>query len=85
MRSFAPVDGFVPDLIVAKELRVLGALGVDAAAYRAAFALLEAGSWPFSDLPRRCVGFDDTAELLGSMAGEPGASPPPVHGVFVPG
>ena len=51
----------------------------------AAFALLAAGSWPFADLPRRCVGFDDAAELLGSMAGEPGAAPPPVHGVFVPG
>ena len=85
MRSFAPVDGFVPDVIVAKELRVLGALGVDAAAYRAAFALLAAGTWPFADLPRRCVGFDDAADLLRSMAGEPGAAPPPVHGVFVPG
>lgn len=84
MRAFAPVDGFVPDVIVAKELRVLGALGVDAAAYRAAFALLIAGSWPFAELPRRCVGFDDAADLLRSMAGEPGASPPPVHGVFVP-
>jgi alcohol dehydrogenase len=84
MRSFAPVEGFVPDLIVAKELRVLGALGVDAAAYRAAFALLVAGPWPFADLPRRCVGFDDAADLLRSMAGEPGAAPPPVHGVFVP-
>jgi hypothetical protein len=31
------------------------------------------------------VGFDDAAELLESMAGEPGAAPPPVHGVFVPG
>jgi alcohol dehydrogenase len=85
MRSFAPVDGFVPDLIVAKELRVLGTLGVDAAAYRAAFALLAAGTWPFADMPRRCVGFDDTADLLESMAGEPGAAAPPVHGVFVPG
>jgi alcohol dehydrogenase len=84
MRSFAPVDGFVPDLIVAKELRILGALGVDAAAYGAAFALLEAASWPFADLPRRCVGFEDAAELLRSMAGEPGTGPPPVHGVFVP-
>jgi alcohol dehydrogenase len=85
MRSFAPVDGFVPDVIVAKELQILGALGVDAAAYRAAFALLAAGSWPFADLPRRCVGFDAAADLLRSMAGEPGAAPPPVHGVFVPG
>jgi alcohol dehydrogenase len=85
MRGFAAVDGFVPDVIVAKELKVLGALGVDEAAYRAAFDLLVAGSWPFADLPRRSAGFDDAADLLRSMAGEPGAAPPPVHGVFVPG
>jgi alcohol dehydrogenase len=85
MRSFAPVDGFVPDLIVAKELRVLGALGVDAAAYQAAFAVLAAARWPFADLPRRCAGFGAAADLLRSMAGEPDAAPPPVHGVFVPG
>jgi alcohol dehydrogenase len=85
MRGFAAVDGFVPDVIVAKELRVLGALGVDEAAYRAAFDLSVAGSWPFADLPRRSAGFDDAADLLRSMAGEPGAAPPPVHGVFVPG
>jgi alcohol dehydrogenase len=85
MRGFAAVDGFVPDVIVAKELKVLGALGVDEAAYRAAFDLLVAGSWPFADLPRRSAGFDDAADLLRSMAGEPGAEPPPVHGVFVPG
>jgi alcohol dehydrogenase len=84
MRGFAAVDDFVPDVIVAKEVRVLGALGVDAAAYRAAFDLLAAGSRPFADLPRRCVGFADAADLLRSMAGEPGAAPPPVHGVFVP-
>jgi alcohol dehydrogenase len=84
MRSFAPVEGFVPDVIVAKELRVLGALGVDAAAYQAAFTLLVAGSWPFAELPRRCVGFGAASDLLASMAGEPGAAPPPVHGVFVP-
>jgi alcohol dehydrogenase len=85
MRGFAAVEGFVPDVIVAKELKVLGALGVDEAAYRAAFDLLVAGSWPFADLPRRSAGFDDAADLLRSMAGEPGAAPPPVHGVFVPG
>jgi alcohol dehydrogenase len=84
IRGFRAVD-FVPDLIVAKELRVLGALGVDIAAYQEALDMLAAGRWPFADLPRRCVGFDGAAGLLGSMAGEPGAEPPPVHGVIVPG
>ncbi len=35
-----PVPEFQPDLIVFKELRIVGALGVDSAAYRRALALL---------------------------------------------
>jgi alcohol dehydrogenase len=81
------LPGFDPDLIVYKELRVLGALGVDVAAYRAAFELLDARRFSFADLPRRIVGFDGAAALLADMAGEhpqPGAPEPPVHGVIVP-
>ena len=75
--------GFHPDLIVYKELRIFGALGVDVAAYEAALALLAGGRYPFADLPRRVVGLDGAAELLRSMAGEAEA-PPPVHGVITP-
>src|SRR5207248_3165926 len=39
-RGSADTPGFWPDLIVFKELRILGALGVDAPAYRAALELL---------------------------------------------
>ena len=83
-RASGETPGFWPDLIVFKELRILGALGVDAPAYRDALALLSAGSYPFADLPRRVVGFDDLPDLLGSMAGESGSAPPPVHGVLAP-
>lgn len=76
--------GPLADLIVFKELRVLGALGVDAPAYRSALELLDSGRYPFADLPRRTVGFDGMADLLRSMAGE-GDEPLPVHGVLVPG
>lgn len=75
--------GFWPDHIVYKELRVLGALGVDADAYRAALDLLAADRYPFADLPRSCVGLGGAGELLQIMAGE-GADAPPVHGVIVP-
>ncbi len=50
---------FNPDHLVYKELRVLGALGVDVAAYRPALDLLAGGRYPFADLPREVVGFDD--------------------------
>ena len=74
--------GFSADAVVFKELRLLGALGVDAPAYRAAFELLASGAFPFADLPRRCVGLDDAASLLESMGGRD--THPPVHGVIEP-
>ena len=82
-RGGGGTPGFDPDLIVYKELRVLGALGVDAAAYEEALALLASGRFPFADLPRRVVGLSDASELLRDMAGE--GDIPPVHGVIVPG
>lgn len=75
--------GFWPDLIVYKELRLLGALGVDTASYRAALDLLAGGRYPFADLPRQVAGLDGAGDLLLAMAGE-GDGRPPVHGVVVP-
>jgi len=50
--------GFLADAVVYKELKIIGALGVDAPAYRAALKLLASGRYPFATLPRRCVGLD---------------------------
>jgi alcohol dehydrogenase len=82
-RGFVEAPGFHPDVVVYKELRIVGALGVDAPAYRAALDLLAAGAFPFAELPRVRAGFGDLEELLQAMAGEPGTEAP-VHGVFVP-
>ncbi len=82
-RGTAETPGFHPDHLVYKELRLLGALGVDAPAYRAALDLLAGGRYPFAELAREVAGFDTLAELLATMAGETGRIPP-VHGVFVP-
>jgi len=76
--------GFDPDLIVYKEVRVLGALGVDAPSYRAALALLASGTYPFAGLPRAAAGFAGIEALLRTMAGET-RDDPPVHAVFRPG
>jgi alcohol dehydrogenase len=82
-RGSPETPGFHPDQIVYKELRVLGALGVDGVAYRAALDLLAAGRYPFVDLPRRVTGFDGLDRLLRTMAGE-GDEVPPIHGVVTP-
>ena len=82
-RGREPAEAFSPDTIVYKELRLLGALGVDAVAYKAALELLASRRYPFEELPRRVVGLDDAGELLAAMAGE-SAVTAPVHGVIVP-
>jgi alcohol dehydrogenase len=82
-RGSAETPGFWPDLIVFKELRILGALGVDTAAYRQALDLLASGRYPFDELPRQTAALDDLELLIQTMAGE-GSGPPPVHGVLVP-
>jgi alcohol dehydrogenase len=82
-RGSSDTPGFSPDHVVYKELRILGALGVDAPAYRAALDLLASGRYPFADLPRRCVDLDGADDLVRSMAGE-SDTPPPVHGVLTP-
>jgi len=85
-RGSASTPGFDPDHLVYKELRVLGALGVDVRAYQRALELLASGRHPFAEIPRRTEGFDGLEGLISTLAGEP-AQPgtvPPVHGVFVP-
>jgi len=78
----APTPDFHADHIVYKELRVLGALGVDTESYHAALALLASGSYPFAELSRREVPLDQVEPLLQAMAGE--GDVPPVHGVVRP-
>src|SRR5262249_57636992 len=78
-----PVPEFQADHVVFKELRIVGALGVDSAAYRAALDLLARARYPFAELPRRVVGLDGAEELIRGLAGE-GDLSPPVHGVIAP-
>jgi alcohol dehydrogenase len=82
-RGSGDTPGFWPDQVVYKELRMLGALGVDTAAYRSALDLLASGRYPFADLPRQCASLRETEALLHVMAGT-GDAPAPVHGVVVP-
>jgi alcohol dehydrogenase len=83
-RGAGDVPGVNPDEIVYKELRILGALGVDKRAYAPAFDVLASRRWPFEELPREVVGLTDAALLLAVMAGDVAGATPPVHGVVIP-
>jgi alcohol dehydrogenase len=74
--------GFHPDVLVRKALRIQGARGVDATAYREAIDMLAAGS-PLCDVPRRTAPLAGVEELINVMAGH-GDVPPPIHGVVTP-
>ncbi len=82
-RGARGAPGFQPDTVVRREIRILGALGVDAPAYRDALGVLAGGRYPFAQLPRTVVGLDGVAGLLRDMAGE-GSGAPPLHGVVAP-
>lgn len=82
-RASSDTPGFRPDDIVYKEIRILGALGVDRPAYQAALELLSSGRYPFHDLPRAIVDLDGIEGLVRTMAGE-SDEPPPLHAVLVP-
>jgi alcohol dehydrogenase len=75
--------GFIPDHVVHKELTIVGALGVDIAAYEQALELLAAGPADFAAIPRSIADLKGLPALLATMAGE-GDEEPPLHGVLVP-
>ena len=81
MGSGAP--GFEPDLVVYKELRIVGAFGVDSPAYAEAFAPPTSGRYPFADIPRVVADLDGAEEILLLMAGE-AARRPRSDGVIIP-
>jgi alcohol dehydrogenase len=74
--------GFHPDTLVRKVLRIVGARGVDATAYREAIKLLAAGS-PLAEVPRRTAGLPGVEDLIHLMSGA-GDQAPPIHGVVTP-
>jgi alcohol dehydrogenase len=82
-RGSEDTPGFSPDHVVYKELRIVGALGVDTASYETALAMLAARTYPWDALPRAVVDLDGLPSLLELLAGERDGVPP-VHGVLVP-
>jgi alcohol dehydrogenase len=67
---------FRPDLIMMKELRVLGAGSAKRPHYDAAIEMLASGRHPFADLASAVADLDQLSGLLARLAGETQESPP---------
>lgn len=83
IRGAPEAPGFSPDLVVFKEIHIIGVLGVDSTSYRSALDLLASHRYPFAEVPRRTADLDGADDLLRTMAGE-GDGPPPIHGAITP-
>ncbi len=73
---------FNPDRIVFKELRLIGARGVDGPAYQTALDLLSADD-RLAAIPRRTAGLDPAA-VSGLLEDLAHGAEPPLHAVMVP-
>lgn len=83
VKGFKPVPDFVSDLIVVKELRVMGAFGVTSPSYRAAIRTIEAGRVPVARMHTHDFALEDAEHAIRVLAGEiPGEQS--IHSCLLP-
>jgi threonine dehydrogenase-like Zn-dependent dehydrogenase len=70
VKGFRAVPDFVSDLIVMKEARILGVLGVTSPAYESAIRLIESGRLPLADLHTHDFALTDADLAIRTLAGE---------------
>ena len=83
IKGFKAVPDFVSDLIVVKEIRVRGVLGVTSAAYRSAIRLIESGSVPLAKLHTHDFPLERAEEAILTLAGRSGG-PSSIHSCLRP-
>lgn len=83
VKGFKPVPDFLSDLIVVKELRVIGAFGVTSPSYRAAIRLIESGRIPVARMHTHDFPLEDAEHAIRLLNGEiPGEQS--IHSCLVP-
>ena len=83
VKGFKPVDDFVSDLIVLKEIKVQGAIGVTSSGYKAAIRLLESGRSPLADMHTHDFELKDADLAIRTLARQvPGDAS--IHSCLVP-
>ena len=70
VKGFKAVPEFVSDLVVVKELHLLGAFGVTSPAYAAAIRLIESGRVPLAAMHTHDFALEEADEAIRRLAGE---------------
>ncbi|MEJ2089820.1 MAG: zinc-binding dehydrogenase, partial [Gammaproteobacteria bacterium] len=70
VKGFRAVEGLVSDLIVMKEIRIMGAIGVTSSGYRSAIRLLEAGKVPVGKMHTHNFDLEDAELAIRTLARE---------------
>ena len=83
VKGFVPVPDFVSDLVVVKELRIMGAFGVTSPAYQAAIHLIEAGRVPVERMHTHDFALEEAEHAIRLLAGDiPGEQS--IHSCLLP-
>jgi threonine dehydrogenase-like Zn-dependent dehydrogenase len=70
MKGAKPVEGFFNDRIVAKDLTIHGAFGVDFRAYEPAVRLIESGKYPLEKMHTHTLSLEEAERALRILARE---------------
>ena len=70
MKGPRPVENFLADKVVAKELTLMGAFGVDWLAYEAAIRVIESRKYPLEKMHTHTLGLDDLVRGMDLLAGK---------------
>jgi 2-desacetyl-2-hydroxyethyl bacteriochlorophyllide A dehydrogenase len=83
VKGFKAVPDFVSDLVVMKEVHIMGAFGVTSHAYRAAIRLIESGRVPLARMHTHDFALEEAERAIQTLAGEvPGAQS--IHSCLLP-
>jgi len=83
VKGFKPVPDFVSDLVVMKEVHILGAFGVTARAYEAAIRLIESDRLPLARMHTHDFALEEAERAIQTLAGEiPGEQS--IHSCLIP-
>ena len=70
VKGFKPVEGFISDLVVMKEINIMGAFGVTSSGYKNAIRLIESGTVPIEQMHTHNFDLADAELAIQTLARE---------------